>query len=166
MSLAPSRAACVSSVLSMRMMGASSAASEMTIILEAGTVGPRMEHLPVSVADPRAALGAATLSSLVDAFGTIACRGYCTIGVLGAAECDKYGNLNSTGLGGYWPAGVSGDGKSPRSRFTQVTHDRRPDRRRAADAADVVHRFAARITTRSEERRVGKECRSRWSPYH
>ena len=22
------------------------------------------------------------------------------------------------------------------------------------------------VTTRSEERRVGKECRSRWSPYH
>ena len=25
---------------------------------------------------------------------------------------------------------------------------------------------AAQILTRSEERRVGKECRSRWSPYH
>src|SRR5687767_12513645 len=25
---------------------------------------------------------------------------------------------------------------------------------------------AARIALRSEERRVGKECRSRWSPYH
>ena len=24
----------------------------------------------------------------------------------------------------------------------------------------------ALTTTRSEERRVGKECRSRWSPYH
>ena len=24
----------------------------------------------------------------------------------------------------------------------------------------------ARDTVRSEERRVGKECRSRWSPYH
>ena len=24
----------------------------------------------------------------------------------------------------------------------------------------------AHETTRSEERRVGKECRSRWSPYH
>ena len=24
----------------------------------------------------------------------------------------------------------------------------------------------AQITKRSEERRVGKECRSRWSPYH
>ena len=23
-----------------------------------------------------------------------------------------------------------------------------------------------RLVTRSEERRVGKECRSRWSPYH
>ena len=23
-----------------------------------------------------------------------------------------------------------------------------------------------RLSTRSEERRVGKECRSRWSPYH
>ena len=27
----------------------------------------------------------------------------------------------------------------------------------------VVHIF---ISKRSEERRVGKECRSRWSPYH
>src|SRR2546421_8262037 len=25
---------------------------------------------------------------------------------------------------------------------------------------------AARLNSRSEERRVGKECRSRWSPYH
>ena len=25
---------------------------------------------------------------------------------------------------------------------------------------------AGRVTVRSEERRVGKECRSRWSPYH
>ena len=24
----------------------------------------------------------------------------------------------------------------------------------------------ARVVLRSEERRVGKECRSRWSPYH
>ena len=29
---------------------------------------------------------------------------------------------------------------------------------------DLVARPAE--TTRSEERRVGKECRSRWSPYH
>ena len=27
-------------------------------------------------------------------------------------------------------------------------------------------RFACGFDLRSEERRVGKECRSRWSPYH
>src|SRR5438309_12131577 len=26
--------------------------------------------------------------------------------------------------------------------------------------------FSGLVSTRSEERRVGKECRSRWSPYH
>src|ERR1043166_6044515 len=36
---------------------------------------------------------------------------------------------------------------------------------------DVMHRTdvlssSTRISGRSEERRVGKECRSRWSPYH
>ena len=32
-------------------------------------------------------------------------------------------------------------------------------------SADVLHTFIDHIA-RSEERRVGKECRSRWSPYH
>src|SRR3712207_4193824 len=31
---------------------------------------------------------------------------------------------------------------------------------------DNVHRLAEVSVNRSEERRVGKECRSRWSPYH
>src|SRR5207248_5566449 len=37
---------------------------------------------------------------------------------------------------------------------------------------DITNHTLARLThsatgvTRSEERRVGKECRSRWSPYH
>src|SRR5256886_7679812 len=36
-----------------------------------------------------------------------------------------------------------------------------------ARMAEAHYRFlAANITDRSEERRVGKECRSRWSPYH
>src|SRR2546426_846128 len=33
--------------------------------------------------------------------------------------------------------------------------------------AQAIHIYGpADPTTRSEERRVGKECRSRWSPYH
>src|SRR3712207_7530631 len=31
---------------------------------------------------------------------------------------------------------------------------------------DERRRFLRRFPPRSEERRVGKECRSRWSPYH
>ena len=30
----------------------------------------------------------------------------------------------------------------------------------------LARSFKAWVWTRSEERRVGKECRSRWSPYH
>ena len=44
-----------------------------------------------------------------------------------------------------------------------------------ADACPVVgivekvakeHNLPVTLLCRSEERRVGKECRSRWSPYH
>ena len=34
------------------------------------------------------------------------------------------------------------------------------------DAKILNKILANRIQQRSEERRVGKECRSRWSPYH
>src|ERR1035437_9550540 len=60
---------------------------------------------------------------------------------------------------------------------TRVDESHRADRRHAraghgprtetGDAADYRHvRDAPAIDDRSEERRVGKECRSRWSPYH
>src|SRR5207249_7842856 len=45
---------------------------------------------------------------------------------------------------------------SPRRR-ARPRHDARLARRRVPRRHDVL---------RSEERRVGKECRSRWSPYH
>ena len=35
-----------------------------------------------------------------------------------------------------------------------------------ADVNFKVVRDFVKTVTRSEERRVGKECRSRWSPYH
>ena len=42
-------------------------------------------------------------------------------------------------------------------------HDR-TGRQRPESLIDLVERSG--LTGRSEERRVGKECRSRWSPYH
>ena len=34
------------------------------------------------------------------------------------------------------------------------------------DEVDDIDHLGNRRIRRSEERRVGKECRSRWSPYH
>ena len=36
----------------------------------------------------------------------------------------------------------------------------------AKDISNVVTDAASGVVDRSEERRVGKECRSRWAPYH
>src|SRR5207237_6288555 len=92
-------------------------APNMTLIMEAGIVGPRVEHLPISVSDPRGCLHSSMVSNMADTFGTTALRGYCTVGILGGAECDMYGNINSTIIGGYWPGGVSDTGHGPHVRF-------------------------------------------------
>src|SRR6185295_20077221 len=34
------------------------------------------------------------------------------------------------------------------------------------ESGKLPHQVAREVLGRSEERRVGKECRSRWSPYH
>src|SRR5260221_2141036 len=39
-------------------------------------------------------------------------------------------------------------------------------RRERTLAHDALRQSEAQYRSRSEERRVGKECRSRWSPYH
>ena len=53
---------------------------------------------------------------------------------------------------------------------TPIWHDARGEALKAftLDSAELLNTFAAEKTepNRSEERRVGKECRSRWSPYH
>jgi glutaconate CoA-transferase subunit B len=58
--------------------------------------------------------GAASNSGLLDAFATMQNRitGDRVIGILGAAQVDKYGNLNSTCIGDYWKpiARFSGSG--------------------------------------------------------
>ena len=43
---------------------------------------------------------------------------------------------------------------------------RRADGKMDTMTLRLFPRFRLADTTRSEERRVGKECRSRWSPYH
>ena len=37
---------------------------------------------------------------------------------------------------------------------------------RAGEGTSAIPAFARALASRSDERRVGKECRSRWSPHH
>src|SRR2546422_2865176 len=62
--------------------------------------------------------------------------------------------------GEYTPFGASFD--ASRAAFGEPMEDMMPARRHAP--FEFHGRYYA--TPRSEERRVGKECRSRWSPYH
>ena len=59
-----------------------------------------------------------------------------------------------------WQVAIGGDG--------QVTLGNIVIKGSARKVRKIHHGrvLAGFATTRSEERRVGKECRSRWSPYH
>src|SRR5258707_10108751 len=53
-----------------------------------------------------------------------------------------------------------------RARLAQRDWAKVPIRDRCAKLRDLREQIMASRNERSEERRVGKECRSRWSPYH
>jgi len=88
------------------------------IIMEAGILDPKLLEVPICVSEARGGYMCSTLSNMADTFGTFAQRGFCTFGMLGGAECDKYGNLNSTTMGGYYSKNARDDGKDgPAVRF-------------------------------------------------
>ncbi|GBE15979.1 MAG TPA: acyl CoA--acetate/3-ketoacid CoA transferase subunit beta [Proteobacteria bacterium] len=100
------------------MMAQHTYAPNALIIMEAGILDPKLIEVPISVSEARGGYQCSTLSNMADTFGTFAQRGFCTFGMLGGAECDKYGNLNSTCMGGYYSKSARDDGKpGPAVRF-------------------------------------------------
>ena len=71
------------------------------IFFETGGIGPLLEELPMAVADPRVMAFSNLNAGLVEAFSYVANRRLNTIAFLGAAQVDKYGNMNSTVIGDY-----------------------------------------------------------------
>ncbi len=76
-------------------------APKSVVFFETGGIDPSLEELPLAVADPRVMYGSAVNAGLIEAFSLLGHRRLRTIAFLGAAQIDRYGNLNSTVLGDY-----------------------------------------------------------------
>jgi glutaconate CoA-transferase subunit B len=73
----------------------------MELIYESGVYGARPERLPLSIGDPTLVSGATSVVSMADLFGLYLQRGLVEVALLGGAQVDRYGNLNSTVIGDY-----------------------------------------------------------------
>jgi glutaconate CoA-transferase subunit B len=78
-----------------------SVAPDLALIYESGIVGARPSRLPDSIGDPALVSGAAATMSMRDLFGGFLQGGRIEVGMLGAAQIDRWGNLNTTVIGPY-----------------------------------------------------------------
>jgi glutaconate CoA-transferase subunit B len=84
-------------------------APRAVIFFETGGIDPSLEEIPMAVADLRVMSGTCLNSGLIEAFSIVGHRKLHTIAFLGAAQIDKFGNLNTT---------VIGDYHKPKTRFS------------------------------------------------
>jgi len=87
-------------------------APECIIFFETGGIDTALPELPVSVADLRVMYGTSMNAGLLESFSILSHKKVYTKAFLGAAQIDKFGNLNSTCIGDYWHPAVrfSGSG--------------------------------------------------------
>jgi glutaconate CoA-transferase subunit B len=76
-------------------------APDLELIYESGVYGARPARLPLSIGDPTLVTGATSVISMADLFGLYLQRGLVDVALLGGAQIDRYGNLNSTVIGDY-----------------------------------------------------------------
>jgi len=76
-------------------------APELELVYEAGVYGARPSRLPLSIGDPCLVTGATSVVSMPQLFQYYLQGGLIDVGFLGAAQIDRYGNLNSTVIGPY-----------------------------------------------------------------
>lgn len=80
------------------MLAQKTTAPNLTLMFEAGGVGPRLPRMPISVGDSRTFFQGLMATSMADIMETCQ-RGLVDYTFLGGAQIDMYGNLNSTQIG-------------------------------------------------------------------
>ncbi len=76
-------------------------APDLELIYEAGVYGGGPARLPLSIGDPTLVTGATAVVSQADLFGLYLQGGLVEVALLGGAQIDRFGNLNSTVIGPY-----------------------------------------------------------------
>jgi glutaconate CoA-transferase subunit B len=76
-------------------------APEIELVYESGVYGARPARLPLSIGDPCLVTGATAAMSMVELFQYYLQGGLIDVGFLGAAQLDRYGNINTTVIGPY-----------------------------------------------------------------
>ena len=76
-------------------------APDVVLIYESGTVGAKPDVLPLSIGDGELAETADMVVSTPEIFRYWLQGGRITVGFLGAAQLDRYGNINTTVIGAY-----------------------------------------------------------------
>ena len=85
------------------------------LIYESGTIGAKPEHLPLSIGDGELAETADVVVSVPEIFSYWLQGGRIDVGFLGAAQIDRFGNLNSTVIGDYDAAEGAAPGRRRRA---------------------------------------------------
>jgi glutaconate CoA-transferase subunit B len=76
-------------------------APNLELIYESGTIGTRPERIPLSIGDPALVTGALMVAPMTDVFQYVLQRGHIDVGFLGAAQIDRFANINTTVIGSY-----------------------------------------------------------------
>lgn len=84
------------------MLAKHTTAPHCLMIFESGVVDARPQRTPVSIGDACLVPGSVMLCGLTEVFGLLMQAGHVDVGFLGAAQIDKYGNLNTTAIGDYF----------------------------------------------------------------
>ena len=76
-------------------------ATDLVLVYESGTIGAKPDRLPLSIGDGVLAETADTVVSVPEMFNYWLQPGRIGVGFLGAAQIDRYGNINTTVIGDY-----------------------------------------------------------------
>jgi glutaconate CoA-transferase subunit B len=76
-------------------------ATDLELVYEAGVFGARPARLPLSIGDPTIVTGATAVTSMYELFSFYLQGGLIDVGFLGAAQIDRFGNINTTVIDDY-----------------------------------------------------------------